>query len=71
MISFQACEKKIVNSSKVYKLNIPKELLEVDEINLDRNITNDKDVSLFMLDLFQGYSSCKANLSAIKEINGK
>ena len=50
---------------------MPEAYFNLSEIDTNRSIIANKDVSLFMLDLYKAYNECKINLEAIKEINQK
>ena len=49
---------------------IPNHLLET-PIIADRNVTNQSDAALFLIDVYSGYEKCVKNLEAIKEYERK
>ena len=52
-------------------IHIPEAYFNLSEIDTNRSIITNRDVSLFMLDLYKVYNECKINLESIKEINQK
>ena len=52
-------------------IHIPEAYFNLSEIYTNRSIITNRDVSLFMLDLYKAYNECKINLESIKEINQK
>lgn len=53
----------------VIKNKIPSALLQIPKIDTNRTITQDKEVGLLMLDLFEAYEKCALNLKSIKRLN--
>lgn len=51
------------------KNKIPAALLQIPRIDTNRTITQDKEVGLLMLDLFEAYEKCALNLKSIKRLN--
>lgn len=49
---------------------IPSYLLEAPLI-ADRNVTNQSDAGMFLIDVYSGYEKCVKNLEAIKEYEEK
>ena len=52
-------------------IHIPEAYFNLSEIDTNRSIITNRDVSLFMLDLYKAYNECKINLESIKEMNQK
>ena len=52
-------------------IHIPEAYFNLSKIDTNRSIITNRDVSLFMLDLYKAYNECKINLESIKEINQK
>ena len=52
-------------------IHIPEAYFNLSEIDTNRSIITNRDVSLFMVDLYKAYNECKINLESIKEINQK
>lgn len=66
-IVFNGCATK--TEIEYIKCDIPNNLLNTPAIDTNIDLNNDKEVAMFMLDLYEGYKKCKINLQAIKEIN--
>ena len=62
------CESKQVALNKYDK--IPSYLLEAPLI-ADRNVTNQNDAGVLLIDVYSGYEKCIKNLEAIKEYERK
>lgn len=61
------CESK--KQTEIVKVKIPNYLLQVPYVDTNRSIKSDVDISLFMIDLYDGYKQCVINLESIKRIN--
>lgn len=64
ILCLNGCERKIMIKNK-----IPSALLQIPKIDTNRTITQDKEVGLLMLDLFEAYEKCALNLKSIKRLN--
>ena len=53
----------------VQKCEIPKALLEVPKFSVNRELNTQKDYALLMLDIYESYAKCEANLKAIKKVS--
>lgn len=62
------CESKQAVLNKYDK--IPSYLLEAPLI-ADRNVTNQSDAALFLIDVYSGYEKCVGQLEAIKDYERK
>jgi len=62
------CESKQAVINKYDK--IPSYLLEA-PIIADRNVTNQSDAGVLLIDVYSGYEKCVKNLEAIKEYERK
>ena len=62
------CESKQTALNKYDK--IPSYLLEAPLI-ADRNVTNQSDAALFLIDVYSGYEKCVGQLEAIKDYERK
>lgn len=62
------CESKQAVANKYDK--IPSYLLEVPMIT-DRNVTNQSDAGVLLIDVYSGYKSCVEQLEAIKDYETK
>lgn len=62
-------EVKYITQVQEVKLNIPKELLECQDIKVDSNkITKQSDVANLLVDLDEAYNDCKEKLKSIKNL---
>ncbi|WP_033916232.1 hypothetical protein [Campylobacter sputorum] len=55
--------------TQIIRLSIPPDLLIIPNVDTNRTIKTNADISLFMLDLFEGYEKCRVNLESIKRLN--
>ena len=68
---FLTCLTGCENKEVVNKYDkIPSYLLEAPMI-ADRNVTNQSDVGVLLIDVYSGYEKCVENLEAIKEYEKK
>lgn len=63
--------KEIVTQVEIKYVTIPKPYFKLKQIDTNRSIITDVDVSEFMLDLYRGYNECRINLQAIEKLNDK
>nr|DAN07459.1 MAG TPA: hypothetical protein [Caudoviricetes sp.] len=68
LMCLMGCESKQVVLNKYDK--IPSYLLEAPLI-ADRNVTNQNDAGVLLIDVYSGYEKCIKNLEAIKEYERK
>lgn len=68
IMCLMGCESKQKALNKYDK--IPNHLLEAPMI-ADRNVTNQSDAALFLIDVYSGYEKCVGQLEAIKEYERK
>lgn len=61
LISSIGCSKPIPNVS-VVKLQIPDNFLDIPEVDTNRSLNSSLDMSLFILDIYEGYKKCVINL---------
>ena len=73
MIFFIGCSSlpKVITKIEYKTIHIPEAYFNLSEIDTNRSIITNKDVSLFMLDLYKAYNECRINLESIIEINQK
>lgn len=69
ILFYNGCSSKKPSKIEVIKVTVPDVLLQVPIIDTNRTLKTDVDISLFMLDLYEGYQKCVINLEAIKRIN--
>ena len=68
LMCLMGCESKQAVLNKYDK--IPSYLLEAPLI-ADRNVTNQSDAALFLIDVYSGYEKCVGQLEAIKDYERK
>lgn len=64
------CSKKEIENQNCHYKEIPAYLLEAPKIN-KREVTTQTDTAIFMLDIFENYKKCVANLKSIKAIENE
>lgn len=62
LMFFTACSEKIV----YIKEQVPDDFLECEDLQMDRNMQNNGDFALFVIDSVSAYKDCKAKLKAVK-----
>lgn len=72
MIFLIGCSSKpqVITKIETKLITIPNNYFLLTPIDTNRTIITNKDASLFMIDLYNGYTECLINLKAIKELNG-
>ncbi|OCR88061.1 hypothetical protein [Campylobacter fetus] len=59
----------VVTKVEFKKLFIPDEYFILHDVNSSVSISNSKDISYFILNLYERYDECRLNLNEIKKIN--